>query len=242
MIQLHHQIGDGADDFETARHLQLSTYGHIIEASEPYEILADMLHIAGGGYYAPFRFPDRDVYPPRPGRPPPPTRPATFREKLVELERLADDVGEPGVLDPVREVWDFELRNAVFHADYSLHGSEVRIPRRGGSYSHEEFMTLVNRAIAYHEALAMLVNGYRRGYNEPKRVLVHNESAREPDEAMVVMIREGEGAIGLRYVYTAEEVAAGAIPAHIARLYPDEVEAVRADTTLVRLPARPAAE
>ena len=99
-------------------------------------------------------------------------------------------------------------------------------------------MTLVNRAIAYHEALAALVKGHRRGYTEPKRVLVHPEIAARPGEAMFVMIREGEGAIGLRYVFTAQEVAAGAIPAYLARLYPDEAAAVQADTTLVRFPAR----
>jgi hypothetical protein len=59
---------------------------------------------------------------------------------------------------------------------------------------------------------------------------------------MVVMVREGTGAIGLRYVYTPEEIAAGAIPAHIARLYPDELEAVHADPTFVMLPARADAE
>jgi hypothetical protein len=107
------------------------------------------------------------------------------------------------------------------------------------TYTHEQVMMLVNRASACHEALAALVTRYKRGYDEPKRVLVHPKLATQPDEALFAMIREGEGAIGLRYVFTAEEIAAGAIPAHLARLYPDEVAAVQADTTLVRLPARP---
>lgn len=238
MVALHEQIPEGAEHFETARHLQLWTYGHVIEASEPYAIIADMLDIANGGFYKPYRFPPVPLYRARRGQPAPPTRPQFFREKLPELERLADAASEAGSLDPIREIWHADLRNAVFHADYSLYGGEVRIAER--VYAHEEVMALVNRALAYHEALATLVTGYRRGYDEPKRVLVHPELAGEPDEAMVVMIREGEGAVGLRYVYTPEEVAAGAIPAHLARLYPDEVAAVQADTTLVRLPARPA--
>jgi hypothetical protein len=238
MIKLHEELPEGPGHFETARHLQLWTYGHIVEASEPYSILADMLDIANGGFFKPYRFPPVPIYRARPGQPAPPTRPQFFREKLPELERLAEGAGEANALDPIREVWDYDLRNAVFHADYSLHGGEVRIPRRA-AYTHEEIMTLVNRAVAYHEALALLVDGYRHGYEEPTRVLVHPELATEPDEAMVVIIREGEGAVGLRYVYTAEEVAAGAIPAYLARLYPDESAAVQADTTLVRLPARP---
>jgi hypothetical protein len=55
---------------------------------------------------------------------------------------------------------------------------------------------------------------------------------------MVVIVREGHGAVGLRYVYTREQVAAGAIAAWIARLYPDEAAAVQADPTLVLLPSR----
>lgn len=238
MVAVHERLPHGPDYFETARHLQLWTYGHIIEASEPYAILADLLDIASGGFFKPYRFPPVPVYRARQGQPAPPTRPQFFREKLPELERLADEAQEPGALVPIREVWDYELRNAVFHADYSLYGGEVRIPRRA-AYSHEQIMMRVNQAIAYHEALAALVKGYRRSYDEPERVLVHPELANEPDEAMTVMIRAGEGAIGLRYVYTAEEVAAGAIPAYLARLYPEEAAAVQADATLVLLPARP---
>jgi hypothetical protein len=86
-----------------------------------------------------------------------PKRPQRFLdEKLPELERLAEAAGEPGVLDPIREVWDRDLRNAVFHADYSIHGSKTRIPGKGKSYSHDETQTLVNRALAYHGALAVI--------------------------------------------------------------------------------------
>jgi hypothetical protein len=77
-----------------------------------------------------------------------------------------------------------------------------------------------------------------RSYTEPVGVRVHPEAASEENEEMVVIVREGRGAVGLRYVHTPEEVAAGAIPAWLARLYPDEVEAVQADPTLVVLPAR----
>jgi hypothetical protein len=51
MIRLHEQVPEGPEHFETARHLQLWTYAHIIEASEPYSIIADMLDIANGGFF-----------------------------------------------------------------------------------------------------------------------------------------------------------------------------------------------
>jgi hypothetical protein len=242
MQQLHAMIPSGDEHYETSRHLALWTYGHIIEASEPYAILGDMLHIAGGGWFkGAMRFPDVPARKPRKGENEwhIPKRPQRFLdEKLPELERLAEAVGEPGVLDPVREVWDRDLRNAVFHADYTIHGSETRIPSQSKTYSHDEIQTLVNRALAYHFALSVIHRAHVRSYTEPVATRVHTEVAREENEEVVVMVREGHGAIGVRHVHTPEEIAAGAISAHIARLYPDEAEALRADPTLVLLPAR----
>jgi hypothetical protein len=242
ILQLHALIPEGEEYYEMSRHLALWTYGHIIEASEPYAILGDMLDIAGGGWFkGAMRFPDLPARRQREGESPlqVPKRPQRFLdEKLPELERLAEAIGESGVLDPIREVWDRDLRNAVFHADYSIHGGETRIPAKGKRYSHDELQTLVNLALAYHNALAVIHEVHIQSYTEPVAVRLHPEIASAPDEEMVVMVREGRGAIGLRYVYTPEQVAAGAISAHIARLYPDEAAAIQADPMLVRLPAR----
>src|SRR5205814_75857 len=58
MVRLHDMIPEGEGDYETSRHLALWTYGHVIEASEPPAMLADMLHIADGGFFQGYRFPD----------------------------------------------------------------------------------------------------------------------------------------------------------------------------------------
>lgn len=235
--ELHALIPDGEwSEFEKARHLQLWTYGHIIEASEPYAILADMLHIAAGGFFMPFRFPEKEIRRAREGELFPPTRPWFFSEKLAELERLADASQLDSALDPVREIWDNQLRNAVFHADYSLHGGEVRIRRR--AYTHEEILALVNRALAYHEALALLVEQSRLSYDEPKMLPLHPEAG-DPDDRGVVMVRDGVGAIGFKHPYTSEQVAQGAIPWHMARLFPEEAAALQANAELAHFPAHP---
>jgi hypothetical protein len=98
MIALHEQLPNDSRHFETARHLQFWTYGHIIEASEPYAILADMLDIANGGFFKPYRFPPVPIYRARPNQPAPPTRPQFYREKLPELERLAEEAQQPEAL------------------------------------------------------------------------------------------------------------------------------------------------
>jgi hypothetical protein len=245
MTKLHDEIPPdetGWTNFYAARHLQLWTYGHIIEASEPYAILADMLHIAGGGFFMPYRFPEIKLGGKKvQSQLIAPSRPQFFSEKFPQIKALAEAAGLPEALEPIEEVWDAPLRNAIFHADYSLRGGEVRLLRKG-SYSHDEVNTLVNRAFAYHEAVAGLVRTYRCAYEEPVELLLHPEVAHEPGETITVMVRDGDGAIGLRHVHTRDEVAAGAISAHMARLFPDEAAAVQADPTLVRFPARPADE
>lgn len=239
MMKLHALIPEGDEWYETSRHLALWTYGHVVEASEPYAILADMLDIASGGFFRVDRFPDKPIRAARPGELSPPMRPQRYDEKVTELERLAEATGMADVLEPVREIWDRELRNAVFHADYTIHGSETRIPAKGKTYTHDEIQTLVNRSLAYHEALAILRRAYRAAYTEPTIVRVRARDERETDESAVVMVRDGVGAIGLKHPYTAEEVAAGAIAWHIALLHPDEAAALRADPTLAHFPARP---
>jgi hypothetical protein len=239
--KLHALIPKGDEWYETSRHLALWTYGHVVEAAEPYAMLADILDVAGGGQYVVpgFRFPD---VPTKYG-----TRPQRRDEKMAELRRLAEAAELLNALVPLDEVWDRELRNAVFHADYSIHGSETRIPALSKTYSHEEIETLVNRALAYHEALAFLRRAYRGAYEEPTQIPVRwrrpkkggEEGEYEIEEDVgVVMVREGVGAIGLKHAHTAEEIERGAIAWSMAVLYPDESDALRDDPTLAKFPVR----
>jgi hypothetical protein len=164
----------------------------------------------------PYRFPEKKIGGKKAAPPVlAPTRPQFRSEKFPQIEALAKTAGLDDALEPIREVWDSDLRNAIFHADYSLHGGEVRLKGKG-SYTHDQVQTLVNSALAYHEAVAYLVRAYRRGYNEPVELDVH------PDEGagkVTVVVRDGDGATGIRYVHTREEVEAGAIPAYLARLF-----------------------
>src|SRR6266481_2584039 len=131
-----------AKSFYSARHIQLWLFGHIVEASEPYEILANLIGISQGEPFLTARFPPSNGRPQSPG------------SKITQLEEAAIAAGLPGVVTPMREVWDRDLRNAIFHSDYSLHGGEVRFKKDGRytAYSHEEILTLVNRALAYFPA------------------------------------------------------------------------------------------
>ena len=229
MRKLHEEIAPADENFEAARHLQLWTYGHIAEASEPYEILANLLDIANGGRFLAWRF-----LPDSRGRPQPVGR------KIEQLETLAAAVGEEQALTPLQEIYDRRLRNAVFHADYTLHGGEVRLPAQGVTYNHEEVMRLINRALAYHDALSLLFRTAVSSYEGPAAIPVHPDFSADPDELATIIVREGHGVVGLKHSLTASEIAIGGIPWRVGIFTRDEVAALDADPELALLPARPA--
>ncbi|MGA2177917.1 MAG: hypothetical protein ABSH38_23460 [Verrucomicrobiota bacterium] len=194
MVKLHAKI----EDFETQRHLGLWTYGHIIEASEPYERLANLIAVSQGERSKISRFP-----PSKNGRPQSPG------EKIRKLDQMAKAAGLPNVVDPLKEVWDRELRNSIFHADYGLHGDSVVIPSGPRKYSHEQIMTIINRALAYHHAFTKLMEIYRETYERPITVPVHPRFSNSPGERATIVVREGVGAIGLKHSWTEDEIRRG---------------------------------
>jgi len=133
---------DKIESFYAARHLQLWIYGHIVEASEPYEILANLIAVSQGETFKIDRFPPKNGRPQSPGA------------KIDHLEKAANTANSEKAVTPLKEVWDREFRNAIFHSDYSVHGGEVRFRREGWpvKYDHDEILTLVNRALAYFDA------------------------------------------------------------------------------------------
>lgn len=131
---------DGANTIQNdtaARHLQLWIYGYIVGASDPYEMIANLLEVARGRHYAwNSNFPAiKSGAPQSPGN------------KIRGIEELGIAAKLPNAAIPLKEVWHRELRNAVFHSDYIIYGSEVRILNPSRTFSDDEVLTLVNRAL-----------------------------------------------------------------------------------------------
>jgi hypothetical protein len=227
MYRIHDYIVERGE-IEAAQHLGLWVYGHIVEASEPYELLANLIDVANGGR---FKF---DRFPPHPNG-----RPKSPGEKIQQLREMAVAAEMPGVPSPLQEIWNREFRNAIFHADYSFYGSELRTVRPMQTYTRDEHMTILNRALAYHEALAHLYKTHIASYHEPEVIPVHPEFSQNPEERAVVIVREGYGATGLKDAWTREQITAGKIPFRIGRFTPEEIRLLDSDHTLALLPRRP---
>lgn len=197
------KVAKTIDDFEVRRHLQLWVYGHIVEASEPYEILANLIDVAQGGRFELDRFPPIPRKRPQQGTDPrsiidpPEARAQTPAEKIRHLADAAQGAGMPEVVMPLQEIWDRRLRNAIFHADYVLYGSEVRLSGWPELiYSHEQTTTIVDRALVYHEALATLYKSHIESYTEPTEFWTNPEFGHGQPERGVVIVRAGHGAVG----------------------------------------------
>lgn len=174
--QMHNESADSA----AARHLKLWIYGHIVEASAPYDLLANAIQTARGERARRTWFPDEGSRPVSPG------------SKINKLGAWADADGHPDVEHLLREVWDRDLRNAIFHADYALHGAEVRLPAVGESWTGDQIEGVTSKASAYHDAVSGLRRFHLRSYAKPKRIAPASFSS-HPNEAAIVIVRYWRG-------------------------------------------------
>jgi hypothetical protein len=127
-----------------------------MEADEPYELLANLVRVAGGGRFHVGCFPTKDGRRPGPGK------------KISALQQMAAERGLTGAFDALSETWDRNLRNAAFHADYTITRDSLRILDPPTRYSWERFDALINNALAYHTALSTLYQKVHvASYTEP---------------------------------------------------------------------------
>jgi hypothetical protein len=227
-IQAATRLHNETEDRIAAWHLSLWVYGHIVEAAAPYDLLANLINVAKGGQAGMLPFASEDGRPPSsPGR------------KLELIGFGAEEIGNQAARPLLSAIWHRQLRNGVFHADYTLHGSEIRLVGDGEVLGLEEFAALSGRAHGYHDAMIGLRRYYRGLYPEPKIVPAGPIA---PGQNLTIIVREGYGAVGIKDALTPAERAAGGIPFRYARLFPEEMAMIDADPELALLPARPEAE
>lgn len=221
------RLHNETEDRLAAWHLSLWVYGHIVEAAAPYDLLANLINVAKGGRAGMSPFESEGGRLLSPGR------------KLELIGRGAEEIGNQAARPLLSAIWHRELRNGVFHADYTIHGSEIRLVGDGEVLSMEEFGALSGRAHGYHDAMIGLRRYYRGLYTEPKIVPAGPIA---PGQNLTIVVREGYGAVGIKDALTPAERAAGGIPFRYVRLFPDEMALINADPELVLLPARPEPE
>jgi len=181
----------------------LWVYGHIVESSEPYEVIANLLNICTGKTYRLFNYPYiKTNFGYRPQYP---------IEKINHLEKLAEETKMPFVLEPIKDVFDKDLRNAVFHSDYSVYKGEVYITQPQRIYTRGEALAIINKTLAYHETMKHLIAMYTKSYDKPRVIEVSPEFSRDPEEKAQIIIRKDYGVIALKDAWNEKQIKAGKI-------------------------------
>ena len=188
IFSLINRLKNKINDSEERLYLLLLLYGLIIEASLPYELIANLLNILLGQRYTILNFPDikiRNNY-----------RLQFPSEKIKKLTNLAERANFLKSLTPIQEIFNKELRNAIFHSDYVIYKDEIRVPSESKVYKRIEINNLINKALAYFETITNLRSTYRLTYDKPINIKVHPNFSDQNAKA-TVMVREGTGAIGI---------------------------------------------
>lgn len=206
--------------------LALYSYAHILESSWPLEMIASCLSIIDGETYIIFsQFPPKGSRALSPG------------ERIRMLIPKAQNVGIYSLDDFEKEIgWDRILRNGIVHSEYGLTHNEIIVDKN--VYSREKIVELINRAIAYFDAVKYIYRYHVISYEEPKILTVHPKFVRDPEERLVTMIRKGYGLIAIQSAWTVEQEKRGKIRMRIAQGFTrHELELLKQDPSRTVYPS-----
>lgn len=219
------------NNFELQINLSLWIYCHIVEASEPYEIITNLINIGEGGRF------NRCCYPPKlisgnrekilyPG------------DKIDRIKRLAYKNNTQGLDIMYNEVYDRDIRNAVFHSDYAIDKKGFRIMRPAKSISWGDIKKLIERGLAYFESVTNLYYSFIASYSEPVTIPAPDGFSPDTDAKLRIIVREGHGAVGFRTEATQKQIAQGKIIAKGGRYFADELKLLEENPSIDILPQR----
>jgi len=207
--------------YEYTVYIMLWMYGLAVEASFPYKLIANLMNIILGFRYNldPFNYSrgknKKIIYP---------------NEKLKFLTKISKKISMDNCMFPFYETFDKDLRNAIFHADFTVYKGEVRINLGNSSkkiYSQEEMQKIINKTIAFLVTFENIISYYKQSYESPKIIDTPSEAGFDDNEKAVTILRSGEGLIGLKDTFTNEEVKNGKIPWHFGKFRKYEVEILK---------------
>lgn len=216
--------------YEYTVYIMLWMYGLAIEASFPYKLIANLINIILGIRYNldPFNYSKgknkKIIYP---------------NKKLEFLTKISKKISMDDCIFPFHETFDKDLRNAIFHADFTVYKGEVRINLRNGSkkiYTQEEMLKIINKMFAFLVAFENIILYYKQSYESPKIINTPAKAGFDDNEKAVTILRSGDGLVGLKDTFTQEEIENGKIPWHFGKFRKYEIEILKHNQGTILLP------
>ena len=174
--------------------MNLWLYAHLVECSEHYELLANLIKTIKGEDYNIANHVNRNFVN------------LKVREKINRLKSIARGTNYENVYEPFDKTFNARFRNAIGHADYAVKkgaNSGVTVSDNAGFpkiFDEQETNDLINRALALHVSIRALRKSYIAHYD--KSVVMPSSptfgGGRPVDVTLIV--RKGHGVIGLRCI------------------------------------------
>jgi len=152
------------DEEKTRLRLNLLCYAHLIEMDAPYEIIANLLRVRlGAGWTVdPFWSEKRYRGWQREASKDPSKlldRPKPYPlQKIRTIKRLSEEAKLPQIGLAFDAFYFKDLRNAIVHSDYVLHGSEFRM--RKGRISKDGSSHETTSVVSFNRLLSIINSGY----------------------------------------------------------------------------------
>jgi hypothetical protein len=216
--------------YEYTVYIMLWMYGLAVEANFPYKLIANLMNIILGFRYNldPFNYfrgkNKKIIYP---------------NEKLKFLTKTSKKISIDNCIFPFYETFDKDLRNAIFHADFTVYKGEVRINLGNSSkkiYTREEMQKIINKMIAFLVAFENIILYYKQSYESAKIINTPAEAGYDDNEKAVTILRRGHGLVGLKDTLTYEEIKNGKIPWHFGHFRKYEIEILKHNQGTILLP------
>lgn len=168
----------------TRARLALIAYSHMIEMSVPYDLLANLLRLRMGMKYSMHplahlnKLRDTKINGVKLQK----VVPASPITKINEIEQMSLKAGIPEVGAALKGIYNSTIRNAVYHSDYAVHDSSMRL-LSGNHYSKkervntpliifEELGEVTSEAFAFHSALLALWKRQRKLFIDFRRKIL----------------------------------------------------------------------
>lgn len=174
--------------------MHLWLYLHLIECSEHYELVANLLNTVKGKDYVIANHKNRDFVN------------LKVEQKIDRLASIARKTEFSDVTEPFKQTFNARLRNAIGHADYAVKSSGqtgvtvVDDSGYPGAFSQQEINDLINRSVALHVVLRSLSDQFRAHYKES--IVIKSSPAfggGNPIDVTLI-VRKNYGVVGFRCI------------------------------------------
>jgi len=205
--------------------VNLWAYAHVIESSENYELVANLLEIAQGGNFKIANHRSKQ----------PTYKNLRVADKIARLTSMAKGTAFESISDPFKDVFDSKFRNALYHADYSIKDGGVTFfgdDHYPTFYDRQHVIDLINKSLALHNVLHGLRKQFVGQYLEPKQVMCSPGFGRGKPFPVTLLVRRGHGVIGFKGLSNETDLGAS-IEVAMYRCLPYEKPLIQAGQTFM---------